>query len=229
MKRNALVCMVLVAVAIPLAGDSGLFEAIRANDERAVASLLGNGADAKSRNQQGATVLMHAALHAGPPVMKLLLDHGADPNARNPLGATALMWAAGDPAKVKLLIDNGADVTVQANSGRTALIIASAYPDNLQTIRLLIAKGADPKAVDQAGDGPLGNAASAADVEMLKELLAAGASVQERSNRGGSIRGVTPLMRAADANCVECVRLLLAHGSDVNAFTQGSAGASGLP
>jgi ankyrin repeat protein len=219
MKRIGLFCMLSVAISILLAGDTGLFEALRANDQRAVASLVGNGVDANSRNQQGVTALMQAALHASPRLMKLLLDHGADPNARNPLGVTALMWAAGDPAKVKLLLEYRADVNIRANSGRTALIIASAYPGNLQSIRLLLAKGADPKAVDEAGDGPLGNAAGAADLEMQKELLATGASVNERSSRGGSLRGLTPLMRAAGANCVECVRLLLAHGSDVNAVS----------
>jgi ankyrin repeat protein len=219
MKRIGLVCMLSVGISIPLASDTGLFEAIRANDERAVASLIDNGVDANSRNQQRATALMQAALHASPGVMKLLLDHGADPNAHNPLGATALMWAAGDPAKVKMLLEHRAAVNIRANSGRTALIIASAYPGNLQSIRLLLSKGADAKAVDEAGDGPLGNAAGAADVGMLKELLAAGASVNERSNRGGSLRGLTPLIRAAGANCVECARLLLAHGSDVNAVS----------
>jgi ankyrin repeat protein len=219
MKRIGLACILSIVTGLPLSCATDFFEAIRADDERAVMSLAGNGVDANSRNQQGATALMQAALHASPGVMKFLLDHGADPNAQNPLGATALMRAVGDPVKVKLLLDYRADVNLRANSGRTALIIASTYAGNLQGIRLLLAKGADPKAVDEAGDGPLGGAAGTGDVEMLKELLAAGASVKERSNRGGSLRGLTPLMRAAAANCLECVRLLVAHGSDVNAVS----------
>src|SRR5215831_18728807 len=167
MKRFVCSCLLLASIGIPLAANSDLLEALRANDEKVVASLLANGGDANSRSQQGVTALMHAALHASPRAMKFLLDHGADPNARNPLGATALMWAGGDPAKVKLLLEYHADVNIRANSGRTALIIASTYPGNLQTIRLLLAKGADPKAVDEAGDGPLGGAAGAADTEML--------------------------------------------------------------
>jgi ankyrin repeat protein len=113
--------MLSVGISIPLAGDTGLLEAIRANDERAMASLVGNGVEANSRNQQGATALMQAALHASPGVMNPLLDHGADPNAHNPLGATALMWAAGDPAKV--LLEHRAAVNIRTNSGRTSLII----------------------------------------------------------------------------------------------------------
>jgi len=219
MKRFVCSCLLSASIGIPLAANSALLEALRVNDEKAVASLLANGGDANSRSQQGVTALMQAALHASPRVMKFLLDHGADPNAHNPLGATALMWAVADPAKVKLLLEHHADVNVRANSGRTALIIASTYPGNLQSIRLLLTKGADPKAVDEAGDGPLGGAAGAADIEMLKELLAAGASVKERSNRGGSLRGLTPLMRAAAANCLECVRMLVVHGSDINAVS----------
>src|SRR6266567_4113741 len=217
MKRFIYGCLLSASIGIPLTGKTDLFEALRANDERAVASLVRNATDANSKNAQGVPALMQAALHASPQLMKLLLDRGADTDAQNQLGATALMWAAGDTAKVRLLCDHRATVNIRAKSGRTALIIAATYPGNLESIRLLLAKGADPKAVDEAGDGALGGAASAGDVEILKELLAAGASVNERSNRGGSLRGLTPLMRAAAADCFECVRLLLAHGSDVNA------------
>lgn len=217
MKRIALICTLTAAIMLPVAGDTGdFFQAIRADDDKTVARLIANGADANSRNRDGATALMQAALHAGPHILKLLLDHGADPNAHNTQGATALMWAAHDPAKVKVLLDHHADVNTRANSGRTALIIASAYAGNLESLRLLLGKGADPKTVDEAGDGPLGSAAGAGDVEMLKELLTAGASVNERSNRGGSLRGLTPLLRAAGANCFECVRVLVAHGSDID-------------
>jgi ankyrin repeat protein len=106
---------------------------------------------------------MHAALHASPQLTRLLLDHGADHNGQNRLGATALMWAAGDPAKVKLLLDHDARVNIRAKSGRTALIIAASYPGNPRSLRLLLAKGADPKAVVEAGDCPLGGAATAGD------------------------------------------------------------------
>ncbi|HET8549616.1 MAG TPA: ankyrin repeat domain-containing protein [Bryobacteraceae bacterium] len=219
MARSFLACALLWAFGAAAADQPDLFIAIRNNDARAAAGLLPKAADANSIGPNGATALMYAALHADTALMKLLLERGANVNGRNPLGATALMWAAGDPSKVRLLIDHGADVNARAVSGRTPLIIASAYPGNIEAIRLLLAKGADPKAVDQTGDGPVGSAASAADVEMLKVLLAAGGSVHERGRRGGPFRNVTPLMRAAGANCAGCVRLLLDSGSDVNAVS----------
>src|SRR4051812_22537053 len=100
-----------------------LFAAIRRDDAQTVRSLIRDGVSANSRNQQGATALMYAALHASVPMMKLLLDDGAEPNAKNTFGATALMWAVGDPAKVRLLIEHGVDVGAVANSGRHALTI----------------------------------------------------------------------------------------------------------
>jgi len=93
--------------------------------------------------------------------MKLLISKGADANARNPAGATALMWAAGDAAKAKVLVRAGADVNAISKLCRTPLMIASATAGNLETVRLLLAKGASPKLVDENGDGPVGGAASA--------------------------------------------------------------------
>ena len=127
------------------------------------------------------------------------------------------MWAAGDSSKVKLLVEAGADVHAQSKLGRTPLIIASATAGNLDTIRLLLAKGANPKLVDENGDGPVGSAASAGDSAMLRELLARGGSTREELRSGGVFRGFTPLMRAAQVVCVDCVRVLLQYGADVNA------------
>src|SRR5947209_3610218 len=143
MKRFIYSCLVSASIGIPLNGNTDLFEALRGNDERAVASLVPNAIDANSKNPQGVPALMQAALHASPQLMKRLLDRGADPDAQNQFGATALMWAAGDPAKVRLLSDRRAGVNIRAKSGRTALIIAATYSGNVESIRLLLAKGGD--------------------------------------------------------------------------------------
>lgn len=203
-----------------VADDTGkLFEAIRAGDDSALTQMLAAGADPNSRNPQGATLLMQAALHSKVQTLQILLKAGSDPNLSNPMGATALIWAAGNPAKVRLLVDHGAQVNAAAKSGRTPLIVASAFAGNAETLRVLLGKGADPKTVDESGDGPLGSSATAADVEMIKILLKAGASVQERGYRGRVTRSLTPLMRAAAANCQACVEILLAAGSDPSAVS----------
>jgi ankyrin repeat protein len=216
----ATLAFMLLLGAVPLAAADAarLFDAIRRDDVSAVKSMLQAGADPNSRDASGSSALMHAALHAGPECMNVLLGAGADPALANPFGATALLWAAGDFDKVRLLVEKGANVNGAAKSGRTPLIVAAAYPGNLETVRLLLAKGADPKHVDLSGEGPLGGAASARDPALLALLLRHGASVAETGERG-AFRSVSPLMRAAGANCAECVRVLLAHGAQVNAVS----------
>src|SRR5262245_2456533 len=164
-----------------MAADSmQLVPAIRRSDRQKIELLLRQGADPNSRNSEGMTALMYAAVCADAPTMRVLLAHGADSNSQNPAGAPALMWAAGDIAKTKLLVQAGADVNAKSKLGRTPLIIASATAGNLETIRLLLAKGADPKLVDENGDGPVGSAAGAGDAAMLRELLTRGGSTREK-------------------------------------------------
>jgi ankyrin repeat protein len=198
------------------------FVAVRSNDIRLISKLVRTPAEANRRlptspgQNSGATLLMQAAIHGEPALMKLLLDRGADPNLTNPLGATALHWAAGNPAKVALLLKAGADPNAKSNLGRTPLLIAATTPGNSASVRLLLAKGANPKLLDSNGDGPLGSAASSGDLQMLRLLLAAGADVNEIGSRGPAMRGITPLLRATAASCLPCVELLLASGANPN-------------
>ena len=196
------------------------FEAVRLNDSKGLLVALTSAADANQRNAQGATLLMQAALHGDVAMMRALVSRGADVNLANPQGATALHWAAGDPAKVRLLLEAGANPNARSNIGRTPLTIAAATPGNIESIRLLLKHGADPKIVDQSGDGPLGNAATSADVEMIRALLAAGANLEERGARGAAQRGLSPLTRAAAVTCEPCVAILLAAGADPNALSE---------
>jgi hypothetical protein len=48
LKSIRLLCILFAAGGMPLPGDTGLFEAIRANDERAVDSLVHDATDADS-------------------------------------------------------------------------------------------------------------------------------------------------------------------------------------
>jgi len=219
MIQQLLFIVCLVGCHCSLFASQDLFDAIRSDDVVRVRSQLKLGVDPNSRNAQGATALMQAALHANLSVMRLLIEMKADVNATNAIGATALMWAAGNPGKVKLLLESGANANAKTNSGRTALIVASAYSDNSATVGMLLKAGAEAKTVDANGDGALGNAATSADPETIRLLLAAGAWVEERGTRGPAMRDMTPLMRAAGSECVECVRMLIAAKADVNAIS----------
>lgn len=199
--------------------ESDWFEIVRNGDAKQISALVQSPADANRVNPAGVPLIMQAALHAGAPVVKLLLDRQANPNRENALGATALHWAAADPSIVALLLAAGANPNAKSKLGRTPLLVAAATPGNAASLRLLIANGADPKLVDISGDGPLGNAASSGDPEMIRLLIAAGANVNERGNRGPAMRELSPLMRASASGCLSCVKLLLAAGADVNAVS----------
>ncbi len=208
-----------IAILLLLAFVIDPFAAVRNNDSKRLSSAVQSPADANQRNAQGATLLMQAALHADVDMVKWLIERGADVKLSNPQGATALHWAAGEPSKVKVLLEAGADPNARTLLERTPLTIAAATYGNGESIRLLLQHGADPKLVDRNGDGPLGNAATSADLEAMKLLLAAGAKVTERGARGAAQKGLPPLVRAAAVGCEECVALLLKAGADPNAIS----------
>lgn len=196
-------------------GQSGtqqeLFAAIRRNDSSQVSRLLALDIDVNAADQLGETLLMHAALHVGPEVMRWLLDRGADPNLANHAGATPLMRATADLRKVRLLIEAGVRVDHQSQLGRTALLIAARRPGAGQIVKELLAAGADPNVEDERGVTPLMEAARAGDVASLRILIGAGVEINQTRNNGR-----TALIAAVRSREQEAVQLLLDHGADVN-------------
>jgi ankyrin repeat protein len=138
----------LAAAGLPAsAGAAGpeLLEAIRRDDARLVRELITSTDPRTVRDETGATALMHAALYSSPTTLKLLLDANADVNASNNNGSTALMWAAASPANVRMLLERGAAVDARTKDGTTAFV-AAAQLGSVETMRLLLAHGANPKA-----------------------------------------------------------------------------------
>jgi len=109
--------------------------------------------------------------------LRRLIDLGADVN-NHPIGYELIVRAAGagKTEMVDLLIRPGADVNAvcQSDDGNsTALMSATRYPDIL---KLLLAAGADPKALDNEGQSALFHA-SGHNQEIMKMLLEAGCPV----------------------------------------------------
>jgi len=199
----------------PLAG-ADLFSLVRQNDLAGIQAELKKGADVNAKDRRGATPLMHAAAFGTLDAMKLLIDAGASVNARNAFDATALIWAAGDAAKVKLLLDSGADVKAVTKQRRTALIAASVHDPAGESVRLLLAKGADPR----GGDGSAAVMASNGhDTAAMIALLEKGADPNATGTDGF---GFTPLMSAVSMNNPAAVKLILAKGAKADQATSGS-------
>jgi ankyrin repeat protein len=219
--------------------NSDLLAAVRNDDAKAVRMLLASGADGNAEDEIGVTALMHAAAFASVETTRLLLDAGGDLNASNRTGATALMWATAEATKVRLLLDRGAVVNARTKDGTTALVTA-ARRGNLDVIKLLLARGANPK-TDAAERAELLRLAYGERPEIRPLLTDAGAYARDAGaspllttfpgvSNAALVRelldlGVSPNPRgrfpvlgsAAFEGHIESARALLDHGAAPNA------------
>lgn len=130
----------------------------------------------------------------------------------------ALLAAArhGDSRTVRRLLAEGVAVDSRDNGFWTPLLWASAYL-HADTVRILIAHGADLEAVGRAGKNsgtPLMWAAKKpGGLAVARILLEAGAAVN-----GTDQYGRTALMMAARHGRSEAIAFLLARGADINAI-----------
>ena len=100
-------------------------------------------ADVSARDRNGVTPLQFASAMGSLEAMKILIARKADVNAADNQGATPLLWAACEPARVSVLLANGAAAGAKTKAGRTPLMVASGCPGALESVKMLIAKGAD--------------------------------------------------------------------------------------
>jgi len=194
----------------------------------------GGGAGARADSTfPGSTPLLVATVRGHVPLALFLLDHGADPNVMD-AGFTPLFWAAGT-------WENGLSNPVYGFVDPVGGI-----PDRDAKLRLvtaLLAHGANPNLQMRArppGYGGTGTggyndavgatafivAANAADVEMMRILLAAGADphlvTKTNSNAllaaTGLNRGIGEIVDDED-RAIAAVKFLLEAGVDVRAVT----------
>jgi ankyrin repeat protein len=194
---------------------SELAEAIKAGDAARVGALLDADPSLVTVAENHVTPLLLAIYHGKPDIARLLVQRGApasfaetcalgdEPRAKQmfandpPLLHTrtadgyppvGLAIFFGHGALARWLIEQGADVNAAAsNAQRVAPAHAAAATCDHETMRLLLARGADPNARQQMDYTPLHGAASRGDVEMAKLLLAHGA---DRDAKGSD--GLTP-------------------------------------
>ncbi len=251
-----------LSVLIPLllaaqpAADKGrlLLESIHKGDAGAIRAALKSGADFNTRDEMGATALMHAAAYASLDSMRDLLASGADVNAVSSAGFTPLMWSIHDAAKLRLLISKGADVNARAKDGNTAIILArqSAVTDAIPILLKAGAKDEDGMnaisrpavmmnrdlVLQNAGVGvePIHLAKFAPAPIVLTAFVAGGTAEPLRAmlDAGAPVEGPTPfatlslppISLSASQGNVDQVRELLNRGASPNAV--GSRGLTPL-
>lgn len=122
--------------------------------------LLKHGADARARDKDAVSTLMIALEHgASPETVMTLSSLGADLNAVSNEGLSVIHYACFgmvEPQTVGFLLKNGSDVNCRtAMEGQTPLMIAARYKADIETVKLLLTEGADPKLCDNDGKSAL--------------------------------------------------------------------------
>ena len=195
------------------AGAEGLLEILRLT--------IDAKADTKLTNRFGGTALIPAAERGHVEIVNELLTRtDVNVNHVNNLGWTALLEAivlsnGGERHQriVQLLVDHGANINIADKDGVTPLKHAQAR--GFKEIERILLEGGSRRYGDAAAkerDAKLIAAARRGDVAAVKELLAQGASVHARDDKGE-----TALIAAAYRNDLAIADLLIRAGADVNA------------
>ncbi|XP_054157083.1 ankyrin-1-like [Oppia nitens] len=196
-----------------------LFQSIKDNDYKKLEEMLTNGSDMSVINDDGLT-LLHLAAELGQQqcVHTLLSYNCIDVNVRDncdtplgPLQTTPLHVAAAEgwPQLVIELIDNGADVNSVTITGWTPLqyvmITEKMTPTKLQSMAVLIGKGADVNKRDADGNHSLNIAVLYGHYEATRLLLNSGVQLT-------AVEAIDPNCLRSD-NVYRCVELCVKAGA----------------
>ena len=214
-------------------GDSKLADAVKDGDRAAAIALLQNHADVNVPEPDGTTALHWAARQDDSEMVDRLIKAGANVKAANRYGVTPLYLACvnGSAAVIAKLLDAGADPNGATTEGETPLMTV-ARTGNVDAAKVLLGAGADVNSKEQwRQQTPLMWAAAESHPEMAQELIAHGADVNTRQvtwkwerqitkeprEKWMPLGGLTPLLFAARQGCVDCARVLLKAGAEINA------------
>jgi len=171
-------------------GQTALMWAVAERHAETARVLIERGADLNARSNSGFTALLFAAQEGDAAVARTLLAAGADVNLGAENGTNPLLMASanGQEPIVALLLDKGANPNAADHDGYTALHYAANARNGLESVKNLLAHGADPNA------------------RLIKDL--------SKGDLNATPVGATPFFLAAANRNVAVMRLLASNGAD---------------
>jgi len=225
-------CLIL-AVTCLSAFAGTVVDAVKDGDRAGAIALLKQRVDVNAAEPDGTTALDWAVRQDDREIADLLIKAGANVKAANRYGVTALYLACvnGSAPMIAKLLEAGADANAATTEGETALMTV-ARTGNVEAAKVLLAHGADVNSKEQwRQQTPLMWAVAESHPEMARELIAHGADVNARQvtwnwerqvtkeprEKWMPLGGLTPLLFGARQGCVDCARVLVQAGADINA------------
>jgi serine/threonine-protein phosphatase 6 regulatory ankyrin repeat subunit B len=197
-------------------GLTPLITAARTGNLEVIKALLARGADVNAAiAETGQTALMWATAEEHHDVMRTLIEGGANAHAKSTLAFTPLLFAArnGDIEAAKLLLDAGVNVNETGTDGTHALPLAI-VSGNVDFALFLLDRGAD-------ANGRMGGVAA---------LHAAAGPTEMWLRDWSRVRGVDysrSMPSIPPARRIELIKVLAAHGGDLNTRITASTGVQG--
>ena len=224
-------------------GETPLMTAARTGRSGPVKLLLARGAKVDAKEKKGQTALMWAAADGNAEVVDLLLAAKSDVNASLSSGFTPLFFAVrqGHIPVVKRLLEAGAPVNATLSGKGTkkplSALLLAIENGHFALAAMLLDSGADAngrpsgftalhaitwvrKPIRGDGDPPPDGSGKLTSLDMVRKLVAAGADVNARLEKGEAGRGrfntngSTPFLLAARGSDLELMKLLLELGAN---------------
>lgn len=180
-------------------------------------------AEVSASGKGGLTPLAWAVLRRSSSAIAYLLREGAegtsvawDGAARTPLHVASALESA--QPLIAALVNGGVEVDVLDPAGYETPLLTSIMTGRIESLRTLVALGADVNRLDRVDNSPLHIAGGVADAEAVLALLDAGADPDRRNRIGVTFRAyffMTPdrvLTQAARDGRVRVSEWLSSHG-----------------
>ena len=191
-------------------GMTPLMFAAQAGHVKLVVKLIEAGSNMNIQSNSGDTALIYATKKNKINCVQKLIELGANVNIQGGNGQTALNHATinKDGSCLEMLLEGDANPHIVLNNGILTPLLLAINLHNLVGVDKLIRAGVNVNYAPRNGIVPLCAAAFRGKVDIVKELIEAGADL----NAGRT----TPLYLAAKEGHIGCVKELIQAGADLN-------------